>query len=172
MQQLVNKIYRPKMLDKVRPVSRFEYEQKDVRHKLDIADIYLQLGQIQAALEKQGITLEVPQLEEQEGKVVEMVLEDRKAIEIDLLELAYQRRIEAHDNGAVTEKMRRFLFGEPKAPIIYQDEIQVPVSNETEKEEKYRKIMETINSGKTADYKEEDEKISSATAEVLNTISI
>lgn len=168
MQHLVNKVYKGKTLDKLKTVSKFEYEQKDIRHKLDLADIYLQLNQIQEALSNHGVVVE--QTEKQEEKIVEMVVEDRRAIDIELLELAYQRRMEAYEQGAVSEKLRRFFFGQPKAPVVYEEEVSVPVESEADKQVKIDKLMKSINQTETNIYEDEQEKIQKATQDVLNAV--
>lgn len=141
MQQLVNQVYKPKQLDKLKVVSRFEFEQRDVRHKLDMADVYLQLEQITKALEGQGLDLE--EIPNRDDVLIQMVKEDRKSTEIDLMDLEYSRRQNSLKNGSLVEKARSFIFGSPMTAKerLAAKELKVTV----EPSEEQNKLMEELH---------------------------
>jgi len=149
MQEIVSKIYQAKKLDKFRTVSRFQYEQRDVRNRLDVADLYIQLNQILDALEKQGIKVEEISKEEKEIMMQEMVREDRSSIQAQLLELEYLRRTESYKKGSVAEKMRRLIFGDPAIPNTLATEAKsapavVPSMTKKEQDERLAMIAEAM----------------------------
>lgn len=145
MQNLVNKVYKPKQMDKFKKVSRFEFEQRDVRNKLDTADIYMQLNQIMEALEKQGIVVE--EIQNAEEQMIEMVIEDRKAVTVDLMDLEYYRRQLALEKGSLVEKARKLFFGPPisSEEALEKQNIKVTVEPDLAQEEKLSSIMSVVN---------------------------
>ena len=150
MQEIVSKIYQAKKLDKFKTVSRFQYEQRDIRNRLDVADLYIQLNQILDALEKQGIKVEEISKEEKEIMMQEMVREDRSSIQAQLLELEYLRRTESYKKGSVAEKMRRLIFGDPAVPETLATEakpapvVVAPSMTKKEQEERLAMIAEAM----------------------------
>lgn len=159
MQEIVSKIYQAKKLDKFRTVSRFQYEQRDVRNRLDVADLYIQLNQILDALEKQGIKVEEIPKEEKEIMMQEMVREDRSSIQAQLLELEYLRRTESYKKGSVSEKMRRLIFGDPAIPTTLTTEAKpsetksadanVSAMSKKEQDERLAMIAEAVKKKQT-----------------------
>lgn len=149
MQEIVSKIYQAKKLDKFKTVSRFQYEQRDIRNRLDVADLYIQLNQILDALEKQGIKVEEISKEEKEIMMQEMVREDRSSIQAQLLELEYLRRTESYKKGSVAEKMRRLIFGDPAIPNALATEakptpVVAPAMTKKEQDERLAMIAEAM----------------------------
>lgn len=145
MQNLVNKIYKPKQMDKFKKVSRFEFEQRDIRQKLDTADIYLKIEEISAALHKQGI--EIEPVKDAEEQMVNMVIEDRKHINVSLMELEYLRRQNALAKGSLIEKARKVIFGAAVSPeeALENQNIKVTVEPDPAQEEKLSSIMSIVN---------------------------
>lgn len=110
MQELVNKIYSPKPLDSIAPISRLEFEQRDIRSKLDTADIYLKLTQMENALKENGIALEPTP--EHEDTILDMVLEERKAFQIDW-ELQKRKMRQTPLKARLLQNFKRKLYGLP-----------------------------------------------------------
>lgn len=128
---MVNSIYKRKRFDKIKPVSRFEYEQKEIRSKLDIANLYVQLEEIKEALADQGIEVKEESTRKKEALLVLMVEEDRKSVETDLEILKYHERIEAYENGSIYESLRRLFRGYPTFPATKEN-----IDNEKPEEKK------------------------------------
>lgn len=145
MQKLVDKVYKPKQMDKIRKVSRFEFEQRDVRNKLDVADIYLQLGQITDALEAKGIVLATNANNEED--MIQMVIEDRRAVSGDLTQLEYFRRQTALEKGSLIEKARKLFFGAAVSPEeeLANKEIKLTVEPDPAQEAKLSAIIGSIS---------------------------
>lgn len=164
IQNMVNRIYQRKRFDKIKPVSKFEYEQKEVRHKLDIADIYIQIAEIKDALEKQDIKLEEKSVREKEETIISMVQEDRKSTSVDLEILKYQERMEAYDKGSVYESLRRLFSGEPTFPLTKEDVAETDEVNQkklkqkrmTEEERMHKLIREVEEKGGIENASEEE----------------
>lgn len=114
MQNLVDKIYKGERRDKITPLSKFEFEQRDIRNKLDLADIYLQLEQIKTALAISNIVIEP--FSEQERAIVEMVQEDRKNFQVEMETLKYEKKMAGYKNGSLLERGRRMFYGIPQHP--------------------------------------------------------
>lgn len=149
MQKMVNRIYRKKRFDKFKTVSRFEYEQRDVRTKLDIADIYIRLDMILNALEEKDI--EVKELDNAEDVMVQMVKEDRLAAKVDIEEVKYQERVKAYEDGKIIEYIRRLFTGDPTSPLFdageaaeYNEEKKSSSNKEKEKSEERKPEGERI----------------------------
>lgn len=145
MQKLVNEVYKAKQIDKLKKVSRFEFEQRDIRNKLDTADIYMKLEKITEALEKQGIA--VAEIDHAEEQMVEMVIEDRQRFAIDLMEFEYKRRQEALNKGSLVEKARKLIFGAAVSPeeALANSEIKVTVEPDKENAEKISKVLNMVS---------------------------
>ena len=116
MQGLVDRIYKRKRFDKIKPITRYEYEQRDVRTKLDIADIYLKLEEISKSLATQNI--DIQPVENKENLIVEIVDEDRRSMVLDLEEVKYKERMKAYEDGKLTERLRRLFSGDPVSPMF------------------------------------------------------
>lgn len=110
MQELVNKIYVPKPFDSVTPISRLEFEQRDIRSKLDTADIYLKLTQMENALKEKGIALEP--IPEHEDTILDMVMEERKAFQIDW-ELQKRKMRQTPLKARLLQNFKRKFYGLP-----------------------------------------------------------
>ena len=110
MQELVNKIYSPKPLDSIAPISRLEFEQRDIRSKLDTADIYLKLTQMENALKEKGIALEP--IPEHEDTILDMVMEERKAFQIDW-ELQKRKMRQTPLKARLLQNFKRKFYGLP-----------------------------------------------------------
>ena len=125
MQGLVDRIYKRKRFDKIKPITRYEYEQRDVRTKLDIADIYLKLEEISKSLATQNI--DIQPVENKENLIVEIVDEDRRSMVLDLEEVKYKERMKAYEDGKLTERLRRLFSGDPVSPM-FQVEQEEPIT--------------------------------------------
>ena len=110
MQELVNKIYSPKPLDSIAPISRLEFEQRDIRSKLDTADIYLKLTQMENTLKEDGIALEP--IPEHEDTILDMVMEERKAFQIDW-ELQKRKMRQTPLKARLLQNFKRKFYGLP-----------------------------------------------------------
>lgn len=139
MQKMVDKLYKQKRLDKLRPVTQYEYKQREVRTRLDIADIYSRLLSVYEALEDSGIEINTEGAEE--GLLVDMVEEDLLSAEMDFEQKKYQERMEAYERGSVIEYIRRLFTGQPVVPLFDMD---------TEKPVKEIKVPEPINQARKA----------------------
>lgn len=151
MQKMVDKLYKQKRLDKLRPVTQYEYKQREVRTRLDIADIYSRLLSVYEALEDNGIAINTEGAEE--ALLVDMVEEDLLSAEMDFEQKKYQERMEAYERGSVIEYIRRLFTGQPVVPLF---------DMETEKTVKEVKVPEPINQARKAkvevDKKNEEEE--------------
>ena len=110
MQELVNKIYSPKPLDSIAPISRLEFEQRDIRSKLDTPDIYLKLTQMENTLKENGIALEP--IPEHEDTILDMVMEERKAFQIDW-ELQKRKMRQTPLKARLLQNFKRKFYGLP-----------------------------------------------------------
>ncbi len=146
MQNLVNKIYAGDRKDRYRPLTRFEFEQRDVRNKLDLADIYIQLEQIKQLLAENNMTIEP--FSEQEAAIVEMVQEDRKTFAFEMETLEYERKMASYKNGSVKERIRRLLYGMPTPPK--QTDVTVRMEPTPEQKEVMDTILKTVSKTPTA----------------------
>ena len=141
MQNLVNKIYAGDTKDRYRPLTRFEFEQRDVRNKLDLADIYIQLEQIKQLLADNNMTIEP--FSEQEAAIIEMVQEDRKTFAFEMETLEYERKMASYKKGSVKERIRRLLYGTPTSPK--QADVTVRMEPTPEQKEVMDTILKTVS---------------------------
>lgn len=120
MQKMIDELYKKKKLDKITPVTQYEYKQREIRTRLDIADIYNRLIEVYAALEEKGIEINTGGAEN--DTLVSMVKEDLLSTEIDFAEKKYQERVEAYENGSIIEYIRRLFSGQPLVPLFDAEE--------------------------------------------------
>ena len=176
MQKMVDKIYKQRKLDKIRPVTQYEYQQREIRTRLDVADIYSRLINIYTALEESGIKIETDGTDE--TLLVDMVEEDLLSAEIDFEQKKYEKRVEAYEKGSIIEYVRRLFTGQPIVPLFDMDteesieEIKVPqsvnqarkakveVEKKNEEEERIVNLLKSVEKKggvKNATKKEKDE---------------
>lgn len=116
MQKMVDKLYKKRKLDKLKLVSQYEYKQREIRTRLDVADIYSRLINIYEALEQHGVEVSLDSTPE--DLLVDMVEEDLLSAEMDFEQKKYQERIEAYEKGSIVEYVRRLFTGEPVVPLF------------------------------------------------------
>lgn len=146
MQKLVNQIYVGKKIDKFKPVTRFEYEQRDIRQRLDMADVYTEIMNIQKALQTIGLEVETEKTQkEHENYIIELVKEDRLDVKQELLELDYYNRLDNYNKGSLKEKIRVKLFGLPDFPNQELDDLKKNKKNKNkDKLSKKKEYLEEI----------------------------
>ena len=120
MQHLVDKLYTMKKTDKFKRISRFEFEQRDIRTKLDLADIYLQLEQIKITLKANK--MDIPEFEQHEKAILEMVEEERKEFSKDMEELKQKAKQEGNAFSRYLKNIKAPSFPAKKEKIVVEVE--------------------------------------------------
>ena len=106
MQHLVERLYEGDFDDLRKTVSRFEYETREARNKLDIAELYIELNRLKAVMKDAGIEVPKVDAQEREKDLIIVTQEDHKNMEETLSE-----SIEYH---YMTQKEKKGLFRKAK----------------------------------------------------------
>lgn len=107
MRDLIEQIYQPSLKDTRRKVNRYEYEMRDAAHKIDIAELYIQLNDLKKHLEKEGMVLPSKNAEEHDALVQRIVKEDRSRMNEDIAESLYdQGQAERNEKTGVFSNLK------------------------------------------------------------------
>lgn len=107
MQHLVERLYEGDFDDLRRTVSRFEYETREARNKLDIAELYIELNRIKGILKDAGIDIPKVDADEREKDLIIVTQEDHRNMEESLAEsIQYNYMLEKEKKGLFKKAKR------------------------------------------------------------------
>lgn len=143
MIQHLNSMYQPALLDGIKPVSKKTHEFARLENKMHAAKAMLMAADI---AEKVGIDLLSG--EELDRKAAELVKIDEQAQTFDRQLHTYYKREQAHQDGHIGEKMKRFFTGSPVNPSAQSqapNQPQVVVVNQDDSlREQMKALSETV----------------------------
>lgn len=90
MRHIIDELYESDIKDLNKTISRFEFENRDYRNKVDIAELYLEMKVLKDALTTAGIDYEKVDEVERDLAICAILKEDKRDMENDLADAIHQ----------------------------------------------------------------------------------
>lgn len=143
MQHLVEEIYRGDFSDVGKTVSRYEFEMRDTRNKIDIGELYIELNLMKTALENAGIQLPQEPTAKREDNLVDILQEDRRNMEEWLAEELHIQHMMAKEKKGLLARFKRWGIRNVHMRSNLDENIQLLLSKK-EGPDLMKEILESV----------------------------
>lgn len=129
VQDMVDKVFDRKLFDKFKPVTQYEYKQREGRHAIDTAQLNDEVMKLREALEEEGISVEEKATDEE---IITAMLMEEDKFETQMKVNEYNERVTRYKEGSLLERVRIMFNGAPVKPHVIKEE---ELSEEYDEEE-------------------------------------
>lgn len=115
IQNIVDNVFERSIFDRFKPVTQYEYKQREGRHMMDSAQLNDEVLKMREALEVAGI--EVAE-KATDAEIITAMLTEEKNFEHQMEVNNYNERVTRYKEGSLVERVRIMFNGAPEKPKV------------------------------------------------------